>query len=352
MLYKSLGYVLTTSLFAACISASEYNNNNNTASLNTYQGKEITTDNLYELGEQAPQEVQVAFEEFVQKNPTFIEKVMVQDGPIHEFREKRKAAAEELEKLGMTNLSRNNFIVPLNEGHLIKISGPSSRMLLKGAVNNMPYKAYTAEEVEKQMAIKPLTYQTASEKAHYLRFIEALNTYKCDKVTTAKLYLVSREKQKIEDEYAAIILQRKADFDKLIPLGKVTDTQDLKEIMAYLPQYIKASAYAGIWDAGNIYWDPASRTLFRNDFEQPNTTKPDQFANNSEKRHAHNICTGFGELCRVFPKGSNERKFVVEQIVNANDPIIKSAISKARYAIEEHLQDDEDMLATVKGNNK
>lgn len=300
--------------------------------INTYQGQVITPASLTALSQHnLPDEVKQKTEEWLNKNPEIVQKVIQQNYEIKSLEDFKRIYEENkrlLEQNNITFIPSNNHILDnVIPGYVIKISPLHLRVnnILVG-VNRSPddqlprlfdkiSEETTVKKIAKLNALLPMinTYQTASRAATALRLEEyAENNPHITPIPTHVITIPGCPAD-AADKHCIVLEQKMTTVRQLGTLKDPTDYFTPEGLIALL----QAIQYAGVWNltSSNIFINDNDQFLLP-DGEYPDNTNPSTFFHNDKDKFLWNIGCGFEQLWHQFPHNSKQREIIKEFVIS------------------------------------
>ena len=316
--------------------------------INMVRGKEITPSSLVKLC-RPPAKVQQLFETWVKNNPLIIKK-LVQFDKVGDWKIYLQEGREALAKAGIKNLSKHNYVfrLPNAPQYMVQIAGPMNKVLNVIYANKMGHDTWEQkrDDVEYLNSLqKPLTYQTISRAANYLKFNEAVKLLKMrDKrvlVETKPTYMVAIPGAlgPVSDQTYVVIQEAYKDDEIKLVNANLDRVKDISQ--PAIEQLLDVILHVGLWaiednllitkDGRLMVTDleqhklKAPRTdLAFVDLEQPNLSSPYDFYHKNMLIFNHEVVVGIEGLLRLLRQSKNTDKYpIVKQWIDDNEPIFK-----------------------------
>lgn len=313
------------------------------ASTNTYQGTEITPENILKFDPQPPGDLKAKVEEFLTKNDilsnilsgdSYYQKIMYYPKAPFALDFSQQTADQDLKQLyfgNMANVLKNrygitkslgaNFVLPFGDDWVIKASGFSNRRENIGNQLDKSYGAgFTQSELEKFKADIGKTYQTISRRAYWLRAHEAKEKLKLDRICLPQEYLIhipGRPNQ-IDDTNYVIVEEKIKDAKPITQTSLAVDP----EVIQQLTQLI---GYTALWDINSQNIIVSGDKACAIDLEQPNVYRPTNFFNKNVGLHRAFLKQGWKQLeDNIIKQYANEHKADVKDLVEEKKLIEES----------------------------
>lgn len=265
---------------------------------NTYQGQEITAENILQLIPEPPHELEAKVQTYLKQKPIlaniisgadYYNKIMffdkapftldfqpdTPDRPIVDLY--FKTMESYIRQAGLPTKPGQNFVIPLGD-HIIKASGFFNRReninayLRQTDPTQTHGKTILPAQLEKFNKEVGKTYQTISRVAYWLRLKELKETLNLDRICLPDKYLVHIPGRPLQVDDTNYVVAETA-LDDAVPF----DQTDLAQDPEVIQQLTQAIGYAHLWDINsrNILVSGDKACIV--DTEQPNVGVPTKF---------------------------------------------------------------------------
>jgi len=200
-----------------------------------------------------------------------ISSLVIQNGSLLDHGAIHKKNNELLKTKGIENFSRSNyvFVCPVLPQFLIKVSGPTNRLMNTIVANDkFPTTIFRDEVINLK---KVSTFQTVSSLPTYYLYLRLTKVLSLRYVYIPKTYLVKLPGASdiIADTNYIIVQERVALLDRVEAIKHLKQLSDMQ-----IRELVSVIASCGLWDIKNKIHVATDGRLIIVDLEQPNVSNP------------------------------------------------------------------------------